>query len=369
MSILYSQQLPSERENAEKKCACGGDFSFSFSAVESGLEFILSHFSEPHFPRKVSTAATDKRQYEVQDKDQAMLYFQGALWEDCRISAFGIGQTNPDIIFIDLDAKDFKSMRAFKLALTTTLKNIKQKLAGHPTIIWSGRGYHIIQPISCHIPLEQIKELAALDPEPSNKFLQFAGRYLSANKNDNANHPALKSCMLRVPGSLNSKCKAAGIDSAEVKIIQKWDGYRPDFKLLIGSFCAYMVGKTKNLERQLQFISSASNNAASAPWIETVLSHTPIEDYRKITVALILSRYLINVKRLDYNQAYSIIWQWLDRCASLKKLEPSRHYFDSYVVKYQLQEAARSKRLPMKLETLKERNPGLYKKLKKTRGA
>jgi hypothetical protein len=343
--------------------------SLRFSQVQSGLEFILSHFKQPLSRRKVSTAATRNEQKPIDDKDRAMLYYQAALWEDCRIAAFGINQENPDLIFIDIDAENLASMRSFKLALTKTLKNIKEKLGGQPTVIWSGRGYHIIQPIDCPTPLEQVRELAALEPNTSNAFLQFAERYLSNGKSDRSHHPAIKSCMLRVPGSLNSKCKAAGIDAAEVKIIQKWDGYRPDFKLLIGSFCAYMVGKTKNLERQLQFISSASNNAASAPWIETVLSHTPIEDYRKITVALILSRYLINVKRLDYNQAYSIIWQWLDRCASLKKLEPSRHYFDSYVVKYQLQEAARSKRLPMKLETLKERNPGLYKKLKKTRGA
>lgn len=41
--------------------------------------------------------------------------------------------------------------------------------------------------------------------------------------------------MLHVPGSLNSKCIAEGKDP-EVKIIQKWNGYRPDFKLLLGSF-------------------------------------------------------------------------------------------------------------------------------------
>jgi hypothetical protein len=47
--------------------------------------------------------------------------------------------------------------------------------------------------------------------------------------------------MLRVPGSLNSRCKEAGID-AEVKILQEWDGYRPDYTLLLGSFYADLVG-------------------------------------------------------------------------------------------------------------------------------
>ena len=38
---------------------------------------------------------------------------------------------------------------ALKLALFNTLRNIKEKLNGFPTVIWSGNGYHIIQPIEC----------------------------------------------------------------------------------------------------------------------------------------------------------------------------------------------------------------------------
>lgn len=87
-----------------------------------------------------------------------------------------------------------------------------------------------------------------------------------------------------------------------------------------------MVDMTKNLERQLQFIPSASNNAASTPWIEKVLTDSPIDDYRKLTIALILSRYLINVKKLGYEQAYAIIWEWLDKCQEFKRLEPSRQH-------------------------------------------
>jgi hypothetical protein len=373
MTILTFQNQVAERENKENNRVCVGDFSSCFSRVQSGLEYILNHFSESHFPRNVSTAATRNVQKPVNDKDRAMLYYQGALWEDCRIAAFRIGQENPDLIFIDLDAKDFPSMRSFKSALTRTLKNIEKKIGGHPTVIWSGRGYHIIQPIDCPIALEEIKEVVELEPTTttnniSNAFLQFAESYLSNNKQDKGHHPAIKSCMLRVPYSLNSRCKAAGALDAEVKILQKWDGYRPDIKLLIGSFCAYLVGKTKKLERQTPTIPSLSNNAASTPWIEKLLSQTPIEDYRKITVTLILSRYLTNVKKLGYEQRYEIIWDWLDRCAKLRKLEPSRNHFDHYVVRYQLEEARRSKRLPMKLETLKECNLDLYKKLSMSGG-
>ena len=135
-------------------------------------------------------------------------------------------------------------MRAFKMALTKTLKNIKVKIGGHPTVLWSGRGYHVILPIHCPVNLDNIKEFAPLtdDGDVNKKFLQFAKSYLSGGKCDNDHNPALKSCLLRIPYSLNCKCKEQGID-AEVKILQKWDGFRPDYRLLIGSFYADLVGK------------------------------------------------------------------------------------------------------------------------------
>src|SRR5262245_43800024 len=65
--------------------------------VESGLDFILSHFSGPPFPRDIMVPTT-RGQKEVSYKDVAMLHYQGALWKDCRISAFYPGQKNPDLI-------------------------------------------------------------------------------------------------------------------------------------------------------------------------------------------------------------------------------------------------------------------------------
>jgi hypothetical protein len=291
-----------------------------------------------------------------------MTSFQEALWLDCRIAAFGIGQTIPDLIFIDLDDKDFCSRRAIKMALTKTLKRIKKKLNGYPTVYRSGRGYHIIQPIRCPVNLDEIKEFAALTDRPNNEFLQFAEQYLTGNKSDAGHNPAMRSCMLRVPGSLNSRCKEAGID-AELKIIQRWDGHRSDYRLLIGSFYADLRGRTKKKEQQQQQFFTPSVGSIIIPWIERVLSQTPIEDFRKTTIGLILSRYLINVKKLNYNQAHAIIWEWLDKCQQLRRLEPSRSYFDRYVVRYQLKEAQRNKRWPMKLETLKEKYHELYKQL------
>jgi hypothetical protein len=84
---------------------------------------------------------------------------------DCKISAYGHNaDENPSavarfqgirtatpaniILTIDLDKYNFKSERASNLALNAILKNIKEKLGiDSPTVLWSGRGYHIIQPL------------------------------------------------------------------------------------------------------------------------------------------------------------------------------------------------------------------------------
>ena len=369
MTVLSLQNPVSEREIQEKKRVCVGDFSSCFSVVEEGLEFILGHFSEPLFPRKVSTAATKNKQKPVQDKAHAITYYQGALWEDCRIAAFGIGQTNPDLIFIELDARDFPNMKAFKTALTKTLRNIKEKLGGFPTVYWSGRGYHVIQPINCPVNLDEVKDFVDLTEHPSNKFLQFAERYLSNGKCDDGNYPAVRSCLLRVPGSLNSKCKAVGTD-AEVKIIQKWDGYSPDYKLLIGSFQSYLVGEHEKERSRYQDAVAAAATKNYSPgvdygpigWIDKLLQ-TPIDDFRKRSRDLILVPYLV-VRRgmTDVDQIQDIVMQWADKCDELYRLEPSRRKYEKEV-RSRILEVMQIRIPPMRLERLKEKNSELYEKL------
>jgi hypothetical protein len=98
---------------------------------------------------------------------------------DCRINAYpsytefkGINRQAPNFIFIDLDRLTFKTDKAHKLALSTTLKNIKEKLGGvKPTVLWSGNGYHIYQPIEALV-LEQIELFSKFD-QPSKSFLRF----------------------------------------------------------------------------------------------------------------------------------------------------------------------------------------------------
>jgi hypothetical protein len=47
---------------------------------------------------------------------------------------------------------------------------------------------------------------------------------------------------------------------------------------------------------------------------------TPIGDYRKNAVSLILAPYLINIKKLSSDDAFNIIKEWLDKCNEIRRL-------------------------------------------------
>ena len=85
----------------------------NYKILEDGLDFILSHFQEPIFPRKIMTKDLGY-QVEVFSKQEALGYFKSSRYEDCRINAYppytdyhGINRTPISFLMIDLDLKDF----------------------------------------------------------------------------------------------------------------------------------------------------------------------------------------------------------------------------------------------------------------------
>jgi hypothetical protein len=135
----------------------GIDTNKNKKEIEIGLNFILSHLEEPTiFPRTIMTKKLGYQRI-VYSKERALEYFIESDFIDCRINAFPSlkeGTTWPlNLLFIDLDLADFNSSsnnnnkKALKLTLNKTLKNIKEKLNdnnAHPSVLWSGNGYHII---------------------------------------------------------------------------------------------------------------------------------------------------------------------------------------------------------------------------------
>ena len=208
--------------------------------IEIGLDFILSHLEEPTiFPRTIMTKKLGYQRI-VYSKERALEHFIESDFIDCRINAFPSLKEGatwiPELLFIDLDLSNFNTKKSLQVALNKTLKNIKEKLDNnaHPTVLWSGNGYHIILPVYCPIELERIQEFQEFD-NPSERFLRFAKDNLSNNKADKANNPSFRSCLLRIPNSFNAKCLAKGesLENSKVKIIQEWNRDRPSIKFLL----------------------------------------------------------------------------------------------------------------------------------------
>jgi hypothetical protein len=94
-------------------------------------------------------------QKEVLDKQSVLKHFRSSNWEDCRVNAYpsftnfhGINRTPPSFIIIDVDLKDFSySKDKLDGTLNKALKRIKDILGGYPTVLWTGNGYHIYQPL------------------------------------------------------------------------------------------------------------------------------------------------------------------------------------------------------------------------------
>jgi hypothetical protein len=55
-------------------------------------------------------------------------------------------------------------------------------------------------------------------------------------------------------------------------------------------------------------------------WIEKLLQ-TPIQDHRKFTVWRILAPYLLNKSGLSFEESFSVIKGWLDKCNKIERFD------------------------------------------------
>jgi hypothetical protein len=347
ISTNFDQLVPDKNSVTAGKNTCHTVKRVTQISLEhypsEGLDFILLHLPEPIWPRTISTKMTGGGQVIVNSREESLAYFKVANYIDCRISAYpfwrpsrlsdfvGIKNTIPPIlIMIDLDLSNFNDKdNMIKGALRKTLRRINHLLSLTPTVIWSGNGYHIYVPISA-VVLEDIKEFASIE-QVSTKFLRFAEWYLSSGKSDPAHNStvSLNNCMLRVPGTYNSK------NNAVVKIIRKCNNDKPGITMLLGSFCAYLKGQKLKEQRVLQQNASrtASSVAENIPWIDRLLQ-TAISNGRKYCIWRILVPYLVNRKHLSTEQSASVIMNWLNECAQVDRLDFNPRARIVYAIKH-----------------------------------
>ncbi len=125
---------------------------------------------------------------------EVLEYFRASNYEDCRINAYpsftkydGINRTAPSFLMIDINLKDFASKDKLVRAMNRDfLKRIETIMHGHPTVLWTGNGYHIYQPMDGFI-FGRGRHRKILDPngkDHTSKFMQFAEDFLTNKKEE-----------------------------------------------------------------------------------------------------------------------------------------------------------------------------------------
>lgn len=339
--------------------------------VTEGIRFLLSHFQiagQQLFPRKMSSAISDGRQFTVLNNEQILQECEKANNIDCRLNAYPLLDDGvimaPTIIFIDIDG--ISKLESDKI-LKRTLKIIKTRLNGYvPTVLWTGNGYHLYLVIDT-IALELMHELSRLSREPSKLFLRFAESFLSNGKSDGQHRSSFKSCLLRIPGTLNSKCIIRKVDP-EVKIVKDSQAKVPLMGTsLLREFRLHLADIEFKSKIELQkkfnnkYFPSRTQSFQGYEWIEKLLQ-TPIADYRKCTIDLVLAPYLIVIKNYRDKEAFAKIKYWIQECDNIRPLLPSLQYFDC-----KISEAVRktlAKRIPpISLSNLKHKYPSWFENL------
>jgi hypothetical protein len=107
--------------------------------------------------------------------------------------------------------------------------------------------------------------------------------------------------------------------------------------------------------RRSRFLSS-TRTTPTRLWIEILLD-IHIGDYRKEAIRRIIAPYLVNIRKLAYDDAFNVTKDWLNNCDKIRPLD-----FNANIrIKDVLSAAAHVGFLPMAFSELKSENGELYR--------
>jgi hypothetical protein len=236
-----------------------------------GIKFVLSHFEKQHvlFPRTIKTFDSKdpiKVEYElpVQNSINKIFdMFKESNYYDCKINCLPYVNNNLKkystdfnnlkvkdkatgcFIMINLDLNSVSHNKG-KLddILNKTLDKLSVKFYGesHPTVLWTGSGYYIYQPLEgMFFENNKVFYDSMLNThnriDPITEFTRFVVKFFTDGKIDPKYLPSVNSFFIRVPGTFNFK------NGEQVKIIQKWDGKSPTVQWITNNFKNYLKQK------------------------------------------------------------------------------------------------------------------------------
>jgi hypothetical protein len=209
---------------------------------------------------------TSKGLISINSKNEILQRCREADYRECLINAYpeilemnGMLIQSPNFVLIDLDLSLCKTcvypIRKLDYLLEQTLLQIKKDISGHPTVLWTGNGYHIYLPVQVPIldtefefSKARFQNLFSLNSKyyhyyMSEVFMQFAEIYLTGGKSDLSHRPRYSNCMVRIPDTYNidSLSKGTSLEKSQVKILQEWDGNITDINPLLQEFKVWLT--------------------------------------------------------------------------------------------------------------------------------
>ena len=274
----------------------------------------------------------------------------------------GINLTAPSFIIIDLDLKDFESQEMLDKILRKTLNKINKIFHGaQPTVLWTGGGYHIYQPIRGFV-LEEIDRFACfIDPNKkdlTSRFMQFAEDYFTDKKSDSQHRPSSQ-----IMSYSNTRHNQLEIQPRSANCTEDGMGIRPPIQCLLRDFRTWLVAEKindkrekKNVWKHRNFKNFGYSRTDTIPWIGKLLQ-TPIADHRKYAIWRILMPYLFNIKKLSDPEVISIVQTWLDSCAAVRPLD----FNSKYLIRQNIKNSKHTHRyLPIGFSKLSSENQELF---------
>ncbi len=209
---------------------------------------------------------------------------------------------------------------------------------------------------------EELDEFRRYGEDAPIWFMRYAEQVLTNGKADCNHRTSFKSAMARVSGSRNSKYEDKA--AAQVRIIRRWNGLRakPREEFILSDFLTWLMKQEFEAKERIRRRNAQrfvpSSNSGVINWIEKILQ-TPIADYRKATIALVLAPYLLKVRKMSNEQAFNTIMDWSCKCAQISPLRPSQRDF-AQKARDSLQRAQSSLYFPMGFSRLVSDYPLMY---------
>ncbi|CAN5613808.1 hypothetical protein BH23THE1_BH23THE1_25510 [soil metagenome] len=250
--------------------------------LNPSIDFILSHFNSSvgQFPRKMMTFRSNGP-FTVNTKQDILKRCEQSEFKGCRINTYpvtiakeGVLIQSPNFVFIDLDLGNFDNdINKLDRVKNSTLRKLEQMQGSHPTLSWTGNGYHIYLPVD--IPVLDNEYVLSKDKFPnlfslkgrysqyfvSEVFMQFAEDFFTSGRYDPNHRPKYKTCLIRLPDTFNSQCLSRGLscEESKVRIVQKWNGKRIDGEAITREFMIWLTNQ------EINFGKSSSNMSPNSP--------------------------------------------------------------------------------------------------------